>query len=652
MRPLVFILASAALLAAGARQATKNPSAPATASGPAAAPAVKPLGEDPFASLALPYGVGPRVSDRAAWGALPLDRAQIIGSAAAELAKPAPVWGEAEYLAYFSTGSREPHGKPFRDRLHRAGLFTLAAGLSGEDRFVRAAVAEMELILSEPTWVIPAHDGKKQENLRGQVVDIDLGVVMRAWTLATAGWVLDEKLAPEFRSRLKTELHRRSIAPYLRRLDGDNSLCKWVFWQGNWNAVCHAGIIGAALYASPDRAEIERIVAGMQATIEKSFHGHAEDGYCSEGIMYHNYGFGHYANLAELLHRASRGAVDLFANPRIRAIAAFPTRFEVFDQRFPSFADTPYGSRAQRGLQSLLAYRLNDPTLLPPALRVSEKPYTYGDGSLIYDTLLVATTPPPPPLESAEWSPRHEFTSGGVLIVRPLAPGDATLGAAFKGGHNAELHNHNDVGTYAIAVGDSFPVTDVGSEIYSKDSFNENRYKRPINNSRGHNVPVVDGALQREGRDAAARVLRREFSPPEDLWELDLTDCYPAGKLVSLRREFRYVRDAADPRVEITDRFEFSSPATYENAFMTLGAWEKRPDGSLAFTHGRNTLVLSISAAAPFTVTEDALTGQNLPNKLRATRVGLDFPAPALRGEVRYVFRPSTSPAAARTGAR
>lgn len=319
---------------------------------------------------------------------------------------------------------------------------------------------------------------------------------------------------------------------------------------------------------------------------------------------------------------------------------------------FPAFADTPYGSRAVRGLQALLATRLDDPALLPPALRARPENADYGIGNLLYDTLLIATTPPPRELEVAEWAPRHEFTEGGVLIVRPLAPGDTTLGAAFKGGHNAELHNHNDVGSYAIAVGDSFPITDVGSEVYSKDSFNENRYKRPINNSYGHNVPIVDGALQREGRDAAARVLRRSFTPAADLWELDLTACYPAGKLVFLRREFRYVRDAADPRVEITDRFEFSSPATYGNAFMTLGSWEKRPDGSLAFTHGRNTLILSVSSAKHYAVTEDALPGQNLPNKLRATRVGLDFPEPSLGGEVRYVFRPSSSTALSRGDVR
>jgi hypothetical protein len=317
---------------------------------------------------------------------------------------------------------------------------------------------------------------------------------------------------------------------------------------------------------------------------------------------------------------------------------------------FPAFADTPYGSRAVRGLQSLLAYRLNDPALLPPALRASDTPPGYTPGSLLYDTLLIASSPPPPPLTQAEWAPRHEFTSGGVLIVRPLAPGDTTLGAAFKGGHNAELHNHNDVGAYAIAVGDSFPVTDVGSEIYTKDSFGPNRYTRAINNSRGHGVPVIDGRLQREGREAAARVVRRDFTPEADTWALDLSACYDSPKLVSLEREFRYVRDAADPRVEITDRVVFREAATYAHAFMTLGAWEQRDERTLAFTHGRNTLVASLEASAHFTISEDRLEGQNLPNKLRATRVGVDLAEPVLTAEFRVVFRPEK--AAATTAAR
>ena len=609
---------------------------------PAPSPPPATLATDsPFAKLTLPYGVGPRLDDREAWTALPLDRDQILRDAEAQLPVPPPPWGEAEYLAYFTSGSRQPHGDPFGKRLNRVGLFTIAAGLTADPRFITATSREITAILDEPTWVIPAHDTKTQDNFYGRVTDVDLGVVMRAWTLATAGWVLGDHLEPALRERLRPELHRRAVVPYLLRLAGDNSLCKWVYWQGNWNAVCHSGIIGAALYASPDPTEVARVVQGMQLTIEKSFAGHAADGYCSEGIMYHNYGFGHYADLAETLHRATGGAVDLFATERIRAIAAFPTRFEIFDQRFPSFADTPYGSRASRGLQTLLAYRLNDATLLPPALRAEGKPFGFGIGSLIYDTLLVVTTPPPPPIVATEWAPRHEFTEGGVLIVRPLTPGDTTLGAAFKGGHNAELHNHNDVGTYAIAVGDSFPVTDVGSEIYLKDSFGEGRYKRAVNNSYGHNVPVIDGLLQSEGRAATAFVLRRDFSPASDLWELDLTSCYAAKNLVSLRREFRYLRDPADPRVEITDRYAFREPGTYANAFMTLGSWERRNDHTLAFTHGKNTLSVEVESETAFTVSEDPLPGQNLNYKLKAIRIGIEFPAAVIRGEVRYTFRPS-----------
>lgn len=585
--------------------------------------------------------MGPKIHDRAAWDALPLDSARILAAAEAELGQPVPQWGEAEYLAYFETGSREPHGTPFRRRLYRSGLFPLAAGLTNDTRFIAAAEREISAILDEPTWVIPAHDSKTQDNLHGRITDIDLGVTMRAWNLVTAAWILDDRLDPALLARLRSEVHRRSVAPYLRRLDGDTSLCKWVWWQGNWNAVCHAGIVGAALFTSPDRAEVERIVAGMRATIEKSFHGHAADGYCSEGIMYHNYGFGHYANLAEMLYRASGGAINLFADPRIREIAAFPTRFEVFGQMFPAFADTPYGSRAVRGLQALLATRLNDPALLPPALRARPENADYTIGSLLYDTLLIATTPPPPELHENEWSPRHEFTEGGVLIVRPLAPGDTTLGAAFKGGHNAELHNHNDVGSYAIAVGDSFPVTDVGSEVYNKNTFGPGRYSSPINNSRGHSVPVIDGRLQREGREAAARVLRREFTPELDTWVIDLTACYDAPNLRSLTREFRYHR-GQDARVEVIDRFEFREPGTYANAFMTLGSWQRRASDTLAFTHGRNTLIATLGSSAPYTLSEDTLEGQNLGGGRRATRVGLDFTKPVLTGELHVVFRPAS----------
>lgn len=590
--------------------------------------------------LEIPAGVGPKISDRAAWRKAKLDRESILKSAEAELEQPIPQYEPGAFEAYGKTGSRDPHGKPFAQRLKRVGLFALAAAITEEKKFIDAAQREAEAILDEPTWVIPAHD-KGLANYKGGKTDVDLGVAMRGATLATMGWWLDEKLPPEFTKRLKKELRRRVIEPYLQRMAGDKSLCGWISYNNNWVSVCHAGIISASLYASPNKGEVQRIVRSAQKLLPNAFKSYSVDGYCTEGIMYHNYGFGHYVDLAEALFRASGGEINFFDEKVVATAAPFPTKFEIINQRYPAFGDAPYNSGAVKGLQVILAHRLKDPTLLTPALREKNKDgYGFGDGSLIYDMILPATLPDSAPLKTKEWRVRDEFAEGGILVCRPADPDDFTLGAVFKAGHNDEAHNHNDEGTFVIATGSTMPITDIGSEIYTASSFGPDRYKSPVNNSYGHNVPVVDGQLQKTGREAAAKIIDRQFSDKEDRWTVDLSKLYDVTGLKTLEREFVYVR-GREPRVKITDRVEFSSPKTYGTALMTLGEWSEPGEGKLTFKDGEGVLEVEITASQPVVIQGEILEANLRGPKTPPQRVGIDFAEPVRKAEIKMVIRPA-----------
>lgn len=628
---------------------------PAPAPAPAPAPSAAAAGEQKAqedateeqgaidvmaADLNVPTGVGPKLSDRSAWRKANLDREQILASAEAELGQPIPHLGPEEYEAYEKTGSREPHGKPFGQRLKRVGLFALAAGISDEKKFVEAAQREAEAILAEPTWVIPAHD-KGLLNYRGEKTDVDLGVAMRGYTLATMGWWLDEKLPADFTKKLKNELHRRVVEPYLKRIAGDNSLCPWIGYNNNWVSVCHAGIVGAALYSSPNKSEVLRIVRAAKKHLPNAFKSYSRDGYCTEGIMYHNYGFGHYVDLAEALYRVSGGKIDLFAEDIVATVAPFPTKFEIVNQRYPAFGDSPYNAGAVGGLQQVLAQRLKDPSLLTHALREkNKKGYGFGDGSLIYDMILPATLPEPAPLTSTEWRIRDEFAEGGILVCRPPEPDDFTLGAVFKAGHNGEAHNHNDEGTFVIATGKTMPVTDIGSEIYTASTFGADRYKSPVNGSYGHNVPLVDGQWQQSGSEAAAKITGKKFTAKEDRWTVDLRGCYDVPGLKRLEREFVYHR-GKDPYVEVTDRVEFATPKTFGTALMTLGDFREEGGGKLRFTEGDDALEVEITASAPFAIKSETLQANLRGPKTPPQRIGVDFKEPVTRAEMKMVIRPA-----------
>ncbi|GFJ94351.1 hypothetical protein Prum_079930 [Phytohabitans rumicis] len=109
---------------------------------------------------------------------------------------------------------------------------------------------------------------------------------------------------------------------------------------------------------------------------------------------------------------------------------------------------------------------------------------------------LAALFDPPPstgdfPYVGREWLPDTE-----VLVVRER-PGRADgLFLAAKGGHNAENHNHNDVGTFIVALDGRPVLVDAGVGRYTRQTFSDRRYEIWTMRSTHHNVPEMNGREQ------------------------------------------------------------------------------------------------------------------------------------------------------------
>ena len=90
------------------------------------------------------------------------------------------------------------------------------------------------------------------------------------------------------------------------------------------------------------------------------------------------------------------------------------------------------------------------------------------------------------------------------MICRANPTDSQTAVMAIKGGHNAELHNQNDLGSLIVHVGGESLITDLGPRRYDRSNFDENRYTHFVNASRGHSVPIVNGCEQGMGKTFAA----------------------------------------------------------------------------------------------------------------------------------------------------
>lgn len=106
--------------------------------------------------------------------------------------------------------------------------------------------------------------------------------------------------------KIREETSRRVFAPARfsyesddgrnRSSDRHDPMCNriWIHGGNNWNAVCHDNVVTAALGLLDDVRDraffVARAVRGLKQYERKGFES---DGYCSEGMGYWNYGYGH-----------------------------------------------------------------------------------------------------------------------------------------------------------------------------------------------------------------------------------------------------------------------------------------------------------------------------------------------------------------------
>ena len=585
-----------------------------------------------------PAPVGRPAADRAAWtelGArLPLRELLTEADRLVNTAPPAVT--DDLYLTYSRTGVRTTYEAVYSSRRDRLTTFAWAEALDGRGRYLAAVQREVDAILDERAWTLPAHDANL-DNFNGRVVEVDLGAAMRGWSLATvAGW-FGEGLGAARLTRLQTELRRRIVDPYLNAIrNGPRGGMWWVHTNSNWNAVCHAGVAGTALAAVPDRTVRAEVLASAEANLPYFVGGFTEDGYCSEGIGYWSYGFGHHALLAEAAFAGTGGALRLLQGEKLARVNAYPAGMEILPRIYPAFSDNTTTVQPANWVAPLARRQLDggsQPARLP----------ALGWAEIARDQLYISAvrlwTPATPPASATPPQPelRHWFDSAQVLIARATAD----FGAAIKGGHNDELHNHNDLGSFVVALGATVLLADPGSEVYTARTFSARRYESEVLNSRGHPVPVVAGRLQSTGRAFAAQVRATEWTRARDRLLLDLRGAYEVSSLRRLDREF-LCRRGADEAFVITDDFEFSTPETFGSALITFSPWREISPGLLELGTGNDRVHVRVETeGGNVAVTATTIT-ENLPGGRQPTRLGLDFTQPLARGRLRVTVTRAT----------
>lgn len=598
-----------------------------------------------------PAGPGRPAADRAAWEALAArpDFAAVVTNAAALARQEVPALPDELFLDYSLTGNRVRCQRVLGQRDSRLSTLALAECLEYRGRFIAPLVATVEALCKERTWVMPAHD-RSLKNFHGQEKEMDLRATLVAWDLATVDYLLGSKLPAATRKLIREHVRGRVLQPFREMIEGRRSQISWLRATHNWNAVCLAGVTGAALALEDSPADRAWYIAAAEHYIRYFLTGFTPDGYCSEGMGYWNYGFGRFLMLGEGIRQATGGRLDLLADPAALQPALYSIHAEIINGLYPTIADCSPGSRPDPQLAEFIRRRLGlELTPGAKAADLVEPPRSLGPA------LMFCFLPQPLPVVSrpplaAESPVRTWFKDGGVLICRPGSGAGPQFAAVLKGGHNAEHHNHNDVGSFSVVLGRKMVLCDPGAEVYTARTFSSRRYESKVLNSFGHAVPVIAGQLQRTGPAARAVVLRTDFSDGQDTLALDLRSAYAVPGLEKLERTFVFKRGGA-PGLEVRDEATFALPATFETALITWGRYEQLAEGELLFTDGESSVKVSIDTGGqPFKLSWEKLD-EDVQSPAKPMRLGIVLKSPVRTAAVTLRItpaagRPGRAPAA------
>lgn len=587
-----------------------------------------------------PQGIGLSYKDRTFWERVKEGAAarELLAVEAPALLKGGmPPFIDSLYLHLNKTNVRLPGENMMNARYHYLFRLSLAECLENKRRYVKAIERALIELCEQKPWSIPAHD-RNLNNYHGKDYYVDLVVATAGNSLAQCITMLDDKLSPEVKARVQCAFREKVFRPIYRCLE-ETKPFYWFKVTNNWNSVCLAGVTGAALALLPDREERAFFVAAAEKYQAYGMKGYADDGYCSEGVGYYNYGFRAYLLLREEVCRATQGQIDFFRDPKFVRIAQYGKKIQMADGVSPAYSDCRIGLSPDAFIvaycnQALGLTANGESHRLPGANNLS----LYLLELFPQQAWKVALTPEMTQvLQEESEALRAYYDEAGILIARPQANTPCRLSVSAKGGSNAENHNHNDVGSFVVALGGETMLGDQGGPFsYPGDYFTSGapeKYKSK--GSFGHPVPLVNGISQSTGAKAQGRVIQKEFSEAVDVLAIDYTSAYAVTGLQRLERRFTYDRTSRG-RFVIEDQFSGTLPLAFESALTTRAQWQVVGDNRLLLTAGAEKLWVTVEASGPVVFSSEVIE-ENAP---AYSRIAIRLKKKSDKGSIRLVMSP------------
>ncbi|GAA4731355.1 heparinase II/III family protein [Isoptericola chiayiensis] len=535
------------------------------------------------ADSALPV---PPATERSVWAeegsADRPTRQALREQAAAERSNPWPTPLASTAARVHLDGDRDQHEQLVFARSRRLTRAVVAAATTPEPGWIDAVADGLWQLCEQSTWCWPAHDDSARR--RGRVLTdvtdpvLDLGAAevaaQLAWTDHLLGAALDDRY-PGLRERLRLETRRRVLDPFVARRDWH-----WLGLDGdvhNWNPWIHSQVLVSALRMldGPDQAALRADVVDLVIEgLDRFVAALPADGAIDEGYSYWWNGAGRALEAVELLAHATGGRLDALGRhddgaplvPALHATVAFPHRMHLGGEWYVNVADgvaRPWREQAWAVLHRAARRAGDEDALAHAASHRTDGAAVADDGDGLGRLLQALVDPTWSAARGRSPLPGTVRLDSVQIVLARESPGSARgLTLAVKGGHDAEAHNHCDVGSFVVASDGVPVVVDPGRPTYTAQTFGPDRYTIWTMRSAWHNLPTVAGVEQGVGAEFRARDV--EVSDGGTTVAMDLAAAYPVDDLTAWRRTARIDRDAGT--VVVHDAWELETATTAEAA--------------------------------------------------------------------------------------
>ncbi len=484
----------------------------------------------------------------------------------------------------FTRSKNSPQAdKRYHERRSQLFNLVMAESMEGTGRFNDKIADAVWAICEESSWVIPAHI-KGLPNVDEPYVDLFAAETasLLAWTYYFAGDNLNQ-VSVQLKPRIVSEVKRRMFDPM--------QTATW-WWIGNddpnkllnnWSPWIMSNYIAAALILVTDETKKAAAIKKGMNTIDHYLNGLGNDAAINEGPIYWFPSIGCVFDALALLHSASAGKINLYQEPFLQQSASYIYKVHIADRYYVNNGD----AEVTMDVDGVTLYRfgksINDSTLMALGRHaakntssISNKPIDRMFSRRFFNLAEMSAC--------VKHEGRYTMTKNAWMpdIQMLCSRSDNGFFVAAHGGHNAESHNHNDVGDFVVYFNGKPVLLDVGRGTYTPRTFSDERYSLWFNTSTYHNLPEVNGMQQKDGRQFGAKDVQYTNNTKFSSVSMDISGAYPAE--AGLENWERTVSLYKKGWVEIKDDYSLKAPSNVRQHFMTVCDADISRPGKIRFT--------------------------------------------------------------------